>query len=150
MFSISLGEEEPGEEGERHFIGEITLGKFHERFHACSCYWRKPEYEAHWFEAAERLMSGKGASSAFITSMDDPGKCDHIVWWPAWREEDNVVFRNQLVFLDELKSPFDPKASFAHLPPRRYPDEDEKPSEWTVSLQDVREFHAALSRRKWK
>jgi hypothetical protein len=147
MFSLTLSQEEPGEDDERHFIGEITLGKFRETFHACSCYWREPEYAAHWLEAAERLLSADGTASAFITSMDDPDRCDHIVWWPAWREGDSVVLRNQLMFWDELNVPFEPKAPLAHLPPRRYPDEDEKPAEWLVPIQDIREFHAALSRR---
>ena len=150
MFSLSVGLERTGENGERYLAGKIVVGEFEESFRACLCYWDKNDYECRWRLAAEMLSAPFPRPAAFITNIHKPKGFGHMIWWPAWREGASIVLQNQHLRMSKLRPLFDPKTPFAHLPPRRCLDEDGPPSEWTVPLQDIREFHAALSRRKGK
>lgn len=138
MFSIELYGETFHDDGVPYAKGRIALGDFQETFHAYLNYWQRSDYLRHWRAAVDRILRGE-KRSALVTSMHNPKTSSHIVWWPMWRSGEVVYVRNQLLFMDKLKSPLDPEAPFAHVPSRRAPAK-EKPSEWVLKVDDLRDF----------
>lgn len=141
-FSISLLlEPVPDlEPGVKASLGLIKIGSFQERFSASLMYWNAEDYERHWKQAVARIIKSS-AVSCLITSMLDPATANFIFWWPMYCEGDTVFIQNQILFLDQLPSPFDEHAPFSHVPERKILSEDgEKISEWFVSIKDLESF----------
>lgn len=112
-------------------FGRITLGAFRERFAAHTTYWGPTDYVAQWTATLEALRSG-ATQGTLITSLRDPAVRGNTAFsWPFYRDGTDVVFRNQILFLDEFKPRFDPNA-MSRWAPERTPEPDV--SEWRVPL----------------
>jgi len=126
--------------GEKAAFGVIQIGSYWERFIASLNYWSMADYQNHWREAMERVANSK-KKSCLITSITDPKKTNFIEWWPIYRVEKVIHFQNHLLFLDQLKSPFDPRDPYKSIHQRRtIGDEGHKISEWSVSVEAVKEY----------
>src|SRR5215211_3873361 len=120
--------------------GVITLGKFQERFTAPLDYWTAKAYREHWKQAIARIVQDSSVS-CLVTSMYDPATANYIVWWPMYRVGEMVHLQNQLLFLENLPSPFVPSDPCLFVPERvTVNEEGEKVSEWSVPVQDMEIF----------
>jgi hypothetical protein len=146
-FSILLLEESASEGNELGVWGQITIGSFVERFIAPLGYWSKGEYEEQWNSGISRII-GPHDVSCLITSMRDPATANFIFWWPLYRIGETVYVQNQLVFVEQLKMPFDPMDPYVQIPPRvTLNEEGETVSEWPVPLQAIKDFAAKIRKK---
>lgn len=126
-----------GDRNEQVLRGRITLGDFAEDFESSLAFWSQSDYEQHWLRAARRLEADQ-STSAFITDCYDPATANFIVWWPVWRQSESLVFQNGLLFLNELKSPFNPEEPAEHVQQRVTLSEDGASiSEWIIGSRSV-------------
>ncbi|MBT2151757.1 hypothetical protein KKI34_08020 [Pseudoalteromonas tetraodonis] len=112
-------------------IGEIQIGDFRESFLADFSFWSKSDYEVHWREASAQLAAGRAVS--FITSITDPSTSNFIRSWACYPIECELVFQEQILFLEELQQPFNiNEPHFNALPYESVTEEGEKISEWRL------------------
>jgi hypothetical protein len=138
-FSIELLDESASES---YRVGLITIGSFVERFVSPVDYWDATRYRLHWRQAISRIVQGF-ATSALITAMTDPAVANFIVWWPMYRLGQTVQFQNQILFLNELETPFDPNDPFRFIRERLIINSDgEAISEWSVTIAELEGFLA--------
>ena len=79
-----------------------------------------------------------------ITDMQTPIQSGHLVWWPMWRVNSEIVFHNQLFFFAKHRvegSYIDVKRLYEFIG-NRFPHNDEGTpvSEWTVPVSEVKRF----------
>jgi hypothetical protein len=143
LFSITIlpDSESPVKEEQTGIrLGEIRIDDFVETFEMSVSFWDSNDYLNHWKDALGRIVSGYH-KSCLITSMHDPKNANFIVWWPIFREESVVIFQNQILFMNQLDTPFNPKDPFAHVGERKRVSESKYPiSEWSVGLSAIEEF----------
>ena len=126
--------------GEVASFGVIQIDSFQERFIASLMYWSVDDYKRHWKQAIERILHSSDVS-CLITSMVDPAIATFIFWWPMYRVNETVLIQNQILFLDQLQSPFDEHTPFSFVPKRQTINEDgDVISEWSVRINDLEEF----------
>jgi hypothetical protein len=144
MFSIrfideQFDEADPWEKGR---VGLLVLGDHEERFVAHTLNWSESEYVHHWTVALKRAL--EIGCSALITDLLTPTQSSHLVWWPVWKIEDEVVFHNQLFFFEQhnVKGPgVDVEELYTIVGEHSsYDDEGVLISEWRVPLEDVQRF----------
>ncbi|SRR5690606_3439636 len=139
-FSIYLTDENIDSWGELSAIGGMQLGDFEESFHASLSYWTREQYLSQWREAVSRLLSGEHIS-ALITAMYNPKRSNFITWWPMYLVGRKVYIQNQILFLEELETPFNEKELYNFISKRETSSEDgEKISEWCVDIDSLIDF----------
>lgn len=116
-------------------VGEISIGSFSEEFGVVTHYWAPRQYEEQWVSALGQLASG-AVKGAIIASIDDPAIPGGRAWiWAFYRDGEDVVFQNILLFLDECAPAFSPTDPLPCVPDRETVSEDGEPiSEWRVPL----------------
>ncbi|HEY8671594.1 MAG TPA: hypothetical protein VIL63_12180 [Terriglobales bacterium] len=144
MFWIGFTDEqfleaEPGEEGR---VGLLVLGNHKERFVVHFWTWSEEQYVAHWRKALQRAMNGQ--PSALVTDMATPAQSSHLVWWPMWKTNSELVLHNQLLFFAKYKVA-GTNISLDHLydligEQKSHNDEGIPLSEWRVAVSDVEAF----------
>ena len=118
-------------------VGQIQLGGFREDFQAEIGYWSIKDYEASWTAALRRLLAGRTVS-CLVTSLPNPQIANFITTWPLYRDGRDIFVRNQLLFVDQLPSPFAPNTPWESVDPRT---DDEGPvTEWNITLTDIENF----------
>jgi hypothetical protein len=128
------------EPGIKACIGQIKIGSFQEKFSASLMHWKPAQYEQHWSQAISRIISSS-ETSALITSMTNPTLENHIFWWPMYRVDNTIFVQNQILFFDQLASPFNENDPFVHVSQRTVLNEDgERISEWSVPLSELKMF----------
>jgi len=121
-------------------LGIIQIGLFQERFIASLMYWSADDYRRHWKQAIERILHSSEVS-CLITSMVNPIKGNHIFWWPIYRVNERVFIQNQILFFDQLRSPFDERNPFLSVPEHQTIGEDGNSiSEWSVQINVLEEY----------
>jgi hypothetical protein len=144
MFSIEFTEEPlmrvDLEKNER--VGLLALGHHEERFVVHIGPWSTRQYVVHWRSALIRAL--KGQPSALVTDMQTPIQSSHLVWWPMWRVNSEIVFHNQLFFFAKHRiegSHIDVKRLYECIG-NRFPHNDEGTpvSEWNVPVSEVKRF----------
>jgi hypothetical protein len=122
--------------------GRITIGDFTETFWAPLGFWDEADYRRSWQEAFEVLDADLGSTSCLMTSTAGPRMSSFLVCWPMYRAGEDVRFQNAMIFLDQdWADEFDPAAPWDSVRPRRETDEDgNRISEWTTSMDSLREF----------
>ncbi|WP_254511740.1 hypothetical protein [Anatilimnocola floriformis] len=133
MFSISF---QPGHplESPRLGIGLIVLGQFSEYFDSQLDYWRREDYEAHWRKMIHRVVNER-LDACLITSLSIPEHANFHTWWPMYVSGADVIFQNQLLFVDQLPGRFDPDHPYLSLSAfQSHNDEGERISEWRVPM----------------
>jgi hypothetical protein len=144
MFSIRITDEplveaEPGEKGH---VGLLVLGSHKETFVAHTWTWSEHEYASQWERALIRALHKE--PSALITDMLTPIESSHLIWWPMWRIDREIVFHNQLFFFGQHQvegSHIDIEVLYGFIGKRVSYDDDGTPiSEWTVPVSDVEIF----------
>ena len=120
--------------------GRIQIGTFEEAFEADLSHWTRARYEQQWREALLRIVSGE-PTSCLITSLTDPATANFIFWWPMYSSGDEVVFQNQVLFLEQVNGPFNPANPYVHVAPRMTVAAEGAPlSEWRISKQHLARF----------
>jgi len=130
---------EPNEEG---LVGLLVLGQHEERFPVHFYAWSMAQYVDQWNKALVRSLTGM--PSALITDMATPAQSSHLIWWPMWRLDDEMVFQNQLFFFDQhgsVKQDFVIEDLFGFIGKHKAHDEDgNQLSEWVVPVSDIEFF----------
>ncbi len=115
-------------------LGEIQIEEFVESFHSDHSYWSMDQYIAQW-EAAKKLAIA-GTPSLFITSITKPSSTNFIRCWVCYPVGTELIFREQILFLDQLSEPFNEGNPHVHIEP--YECEDDEPvSEWRIAISSV-------------
>jgi hypothetical protein len=139
-FTITLSDDRLDSDGDVVALGFLTIGQFHESFHASLSYWDRERYLLQWREALERLIEGEDRS-ALVTSMYDPGAAGYIFWWPLYAVGDSIHVQNHVLFLNDLVEPFDEAELYRFVRERETVSEDGQAiSEWTVALSVIETF----------
>ncbi len=147
-FSITFIEDNQDNRNKAHVKemqrGTIVIGEFKETFESPLLFWSVSDYQAHWKQALERIVSG-ALNSCLITSIYDPGISNFWIWWLLYREGQMVYIQNHLLFLERLKSVLDPLNPYIHIPERRVINEDgQQISEWQTSIKAIEQFLRTL------
>lgn len=137
MFSILF--DLPFRPKQKFALGTLVLGTTTERFHASFDYWQPHDYEKQWHEAVELIVNGADRA-ALITEMPTPSEANFIRWWPMWHFQDTVKLHEQILFMEQLNTPFTTENPYAHVDDYHEFEDGERLSEWTVPLQDFVEF----------
>ena len=144
MFAIELDspqESRDENDGPAEAPGRIVIGHFTETFMVPLGFWTESDYRRSWRGAFEVLDADRYSVSCLMTSMTDPHKSNFLACWPMYREGEDVYIQNALIFLDDIKGTFDLSAPWNYVAPRHAVDEDgNKISEWTTSMDSLREF----------
>lgn len=109
--------------------GEIEIDDFRESFFSELSFWSRADYEGHWLRAAQAVKKGEAVS--LITSITDPASSNFIRCWACYPFDGELVFQEQILFLDDLPEPFN--LDEPHKNPHRYQshtDDGDKISEW--------------------
>jgi hypothetical protein len=141
-FSISLFNEivTDSEISEKNQYGLIQIGDFQERFLASLSYWKPDDYKIHWKNGIRRIIEGADVS-CLITSMYDPTTANYIFWWPMYRQGDIIIFQNQILFLNTIRSHFDENNPYEFVGKRRTVNEEGNDlSEWATPIQEITDF----------
>ena len=119
--------------------GEIQIGAFRERFQSDLSFWKKADYARQWRSAISWILESDRA--AMITSLGDPASANFIRWWVMYREAREIVFQEQVLFINELTAPFDPEVTWKIVRERRTVSENgQEISEWRSSVEALRAF----------
>jgi len=144
VFAIELqsqGEVGEMDGGPAEASGRIVIGDFAETFKIPLGFWGESDYRRSWRQAFEVLNADPHSTSCLMTSMTDPGNSNFLTCWPMYREGESVYMQNAIIFLDEIEGAFDSATPWDFVEPRRGIDEDgNKISEWTTSMDSLREF----------
>ncbi len=144
MFSIGFTQEplsnpEPGEIAR---VGLLTLENSEERFVSHFCTWSEQDYSTHWRHALRIALEER--PSALITDMRTPQQSSHLIWWPMWRNDKDVVFNNRLFFFSQhgVENILGGAESlFRFIGERRIHDSKNRLiSAWTVPVSDIELF----------
>jgi hypothetical protein len=120
--------------------GEIVLGQFVERFESPFDFWTAADYERQWVEGVTRILHG-ASKSVLVTSMIQPEAANFIMWWPMYRSDNAVIYRNHILLMDQVKQPFEINNLYSFVPDRADSvDEEHSISEWTLDLDQLKSF----------
>lgn len=119
--------------------GQITIGNFTEEFECAIHYWDKERYMNQWVEGCNKIC--KEPKSALMTSIHEPVQANFMVWWVMYRESNNVYIQNQLLFMENLSSPFQEENIYEHISDRETVNEDGlEISEWQTSVSEIKQW----------
>jgi hypothetical protein len=135
----------PTGEGLMRAGGELIIGDARLCFLLDLSCWTVADYERQWREGLTRLARG-ASSSALMTSYRGPHGGPHVMW-ALWRNGEHVYVQEHLVLAEELDTPFDPSAPYAHVGERLRAAEHRLPiGEWRDELVHL---YAAAMRIRW-
>lgn len=137
MFDIQFEKSNSDEIDEPAIQGNITLGDQLVPFRSSLEFWSPIDYELQWRRGIRTMLVG-GDRSCLITSITDPATSSFLMWWLIYRESptsidesflegiqgtsgpvvEQLVFRNQILMLDEVRFDFDLQ-SLENLVPAR-------------------------------
>ena len=112
--------------------GRIILADSIECFIAPIDLWQRTDYERQWLEAAHRLLHG-AERSAFFTEA-------HRDWWTMWREGDDIYVHEELLLGERHRGPYDLSTPYGLIGERHAHDSEHPPSEWRLTLADIRAY----------
>jgi hypothetical protein len=143
MFKISFLESPPNivRPDKNTLTGLLQLGSYKERFISNLVNWSRLQYVTEWRSALGRVLNGQPA--ALVTDMWLPTQNSHLVWWPMWLVDSNIVFHNQLLFFNQhdIRGEVHLGALFDLIGSRVAQDDEGNPlSEWSVPTTDIKEF----------
>ena len=141
MFSIIIASET--EDEQRLTTGAILLDGMHELFQSSLREWTADYYRMHWRYALERVHGGRDA--ALITSYASPENSSYLIWWPMYCVDERIEVQNQLLFYDQLESPFELYEYWESLPARDVSEDGEPISRWTLSRAEINAFFHSAS-----
>ena len=114
--------------------GVIQIDCFRELFSVDFSFWTKVEYEAHWQKASEALKAGQVVS--FIQSMSAPKSTNFYTIWAAYPVDEEIIFQEQLLFLNELEQDFDIEQPHLNaLPYEEFSEDGEPISQWRSQIE---------------
>ena len=124
--------------------GKIVIGEFQETFVASLVFWTRDDYDRHWRKALERLISGADRSALITDYVEPPAHPtteSHLMWWPLYRDGNAVYVQNHILFFGQLSLPFSPERPWDSVRDRQVVNRDgQKVSEWTTTIDDIKQF----------
>ena len=120
--------------------GLLVMGETKEGLLANLALWSKKDYELHWRGELRSIVEG-GSKAALITSYHDPLYSSNIEIWPVYRDGELVRIQNHLPWYDSFPPDFKVSELNIYMGDREeIDDEGHRLSEWSVTIQDIREF----------
>lgn len=114
-------------------FGKITIDDFSESFESDHSYWSEAQYEEHWDKARQRVSNGHPAF--FFTSVSNPISANFFRAWVCYPIGNELVFHEQILFLDQLDSEIDPDEPHIHVMPyTNISEEGDSISEWRTNV----------------
>jgi hypothetical protein len=145
LFDIYFLNDVSGTDMPGYHSGEIRVGTFCENFVVDVSFWPRARYEQQWLSAAALIMTVDRA--AMIVSLGEPSSSNFVRWWALYRDGDSVAMQEQICFLDELGTPFDPERVEKYVRPRETASEEGQPiSEWYTTVTAISDFLKRRSR----
>lgn len=145
-FDLELSSEVIVSEGEQVLLGKLSIDSFTEEFHSSISYWDRDKYLSQWKEGLNNIVYGN-SKSAIITTMYDPITANFIFCWVMYLVGNDVFIQNHVLFMEDLKEPFDERKFAMYVPDRETVNEDgDAISEWRVSVEDIREALAKIDK----
>lgn len=123
-------------------LGEIRIGEFQERFSVPIGYWDKNDYEQQWRAALHSLEHYDKV--ALMTAMTDPQTAEFHRFWALYRQNGEVIIQEHIYILRDHPEGFDPDRTQEFVP-TRIADDDEPVSEWSTTMDELRQFLKAAS-----
>jgi hypothetical protein len=128
-------------------IGRITIGDFSETFEMPLGFWAVSDYRNSWCRAFALLEEGSDSASCLMASMTAPETTNFLFCWPLYRDGETVYVQNSIIFLDEIRSEFDPGRPWLSISSRCTVDDDGNiVSEWTTPMDSIRGFFGSRCR----
>lgn len=128
------------EADKRSAKGEIVIDDFIEKFESELTFWKTEDYIRQWVEGIERIIHMTN-NSCLITSISNPDHANFILWWVMYKQDNMILFQNQILFFELLDQKFSLDNPYIHVPKRMTVNEDGKEiSEWSVPLQEIKNF----------
>ena len=110
-------------------LGEIQIDDFKELFESDHSFWNNEQYEEHWEISKAKVKNGEAAF--FFTSITDPKHANFFRTWVCYPIKNELIFQEQLLFLNELAEQFDINNPHKHISPYVNITEDgDEISEW--------------------
>jgi hypothetical protein len=147
MFDISISDAaiQGLDSGENAVYSTIIIGDFYETFYTSLVSWTRERYQSHWQAALARIIAG-AERSALIASYVEPKLSKQLMWWPLYREANDVYIQNHLLFFDHLSLPFSADHAWDFVRDRQtINSEGQRISEWCANIDSLHKF---LSRIK--
>jgi hypothetical protein len=120
--------------------GVIIIDNYKEQFEASLSFWTPNDYQSHWRQALNRILTG-AERSCLITSTYDPKSANFLFWWPLYRDNTTVYIQNQVLFLDTIGGIFRVADCYSYIPARRTHSDSGAPiSEWSTNITDIQSF----------
>jgi len=139
MFDLELSNETIEYEGDEALLGKIHIDNFSENFQASTSYWDRCKYLSQWKDGLNNIING-GSKSAIITTMYDPSTANFIFWWVMYAVGDDVFIQNHVLFIEDLKEPFNESNFAKYVPVRETVNEEgDTISEWKVNFNEIHE-----------
>ena len=117
----------------KHGVGVIQIDEFKEKFESDHSYWQQEQYQNQWESDKEILNYGKAA--CFITSITEPKTTNFIRSWVCYPINNEFVFQEHVIFLEDLSEPFDEYNPHKHILTYESVSEDgDEISEWRTKI----------------
>ena len=121
---------------------ELIIDDHKELFPLVTTLWARKAYELQWKEALLALLAGHVDSCVLITDIQPPQDSSGITYWAMYKEGQNVylqehISRDRTAFFIGSASAVAP-----HIPSRIQgtSEEQSQVSEWSISIEAVRQF----------
>jgi len=145
MFSCGFYGKRFKSEGTTFRSGIITFDSLQEVFDAPLATWDEEAYETSWQHALQLLSKENCTASAIITRYIDLNIAPYVGWWPLYSFGENIRIREQMLFLDPIRETVTDENLFRFIPLYNTLMAEPRPSEWSVSREDVMSFLHCLS-----
>jgi hypothetical protein len=123
------------------FWGKIRIGDFEERFVMPLDWWNTDDYERQWQEGLQRIQVAD--KSCLVTYVVNPINGPFIDWWILYREQNNIIIQNQLLFGKKFEKkiaglPFTLETCYRFIEPRdALYDKKHGIALWTLNVSDL-------------
>jgi hypothetical protein len=127
-------------------FGKITifqnncLEPFWETFMVALDYWSINDYRQQWREGLERIKTHD--ISCLVASVYNPRNGARVVWWPLYKEGNQIFIQNELIAGDEYvkwigHKIFSPETCYNFVTPRvTETPEGYRVSEWAITVPE--------------
>lgn len=127
-------------DGEPYRNGILAFADTAEVFEAPLSVWTEDDYEKSWELALSTVVSRNDQRAAIITNFAGLAQAAYLGWWPIYRVDSSVVLREQILFLEQIRTKISVEHLFEFVPPRQLSTNDNPVSEWVLDLSEISTF----------
>ncbi len=143
-FSIQFVDRMLCGDGTVALVGDLVLNEVTELFTAAvdaENGWTQADYERQWRDGLKRIVDGK-RKSCLVTSLAHPSWSNALSYWPMYRVDEQVAFRERILPPDKLPRGFNPARPYGIVPDK---PAKRKVPEWRISFADIVDFYQRMA-----